>query len=307
MIQSSLVNYKTFGRCLTLSNGSIEVYVTLDIGPRIIKCNLVGRENLMFNNDEKDIGRDVSSAFGDGEYWYIYGGHRMWVSPECLPLSYYPDNHPVAYELTDNGARFSPEVQKVTGYKYDWELVLADGKPEIDIIHKLTNASAQPVKGAIWCLSVMDTDGLCIIPQPKEDTGLLANRALAIWPYADMSDSRVFWGEMNIGLKQNPAISRKFKLGLTNTAGKLAYINHNQALVKSYVPCHGTAEYPDYGVSSEVFTNMYFLEVESLSPLATLAPGASVTHTEHWTLFDGVEMPTLDNDSLNRTAEKLGL
>jgi len=305
MINSSIVDYKTFGRCVTLSNGIVEVYVTIDIGPRIIKCNLVGRENMVFNDVEHSFKSDVSRGFGEGKNWYIYGGHRMWVSPENSPLSYYPDNEPVEYTVTENGASFSPKAQDVTGFKYDWNVTLNGANVKIE--HKLTNASDKAFKGAVWCISVMDAKGICVVPKPVEDTGLLGNTIIAVWPYTDMSDKRQFWGEKYMATKQDTEAETKFKYGISNTAGKMAYFNHGQALVKSFPTCHMIAEYPDFGVSCEVFTNKKFIEVESLSPLYTLEVGGSVTHTETWTLYADVDMPELTNESLEKAMKGLGI
>ena len=38
------------------------------------------------------------------------------------------------------------------------------------------------------------------------------------------------------------------------------------------------------------------LEVESLGPLTTLAPGAMTEHIEHWRLFADVPVPRTDAD-----------
>ncbi|MCL1911384.1 MAG: hypothetical protein FWG13_04185, partial [Leptospirales bacterium] len=54
-------NYKNFGSCKVISNGLFEIYVTTDIGPRIIKLNLIGKENLMFNDVDRAAFEDVSS------------------------------------------------------------------------------------------------------------------------------------------------------------------------------------------------------------------------------------------------------
>jgi hypothetical protein len=97
MISIKEVPYKNFGKCLSISNEKLELLVTVDIGPRIIKCNLVGKENLMFNDVERKISHDVSELFGEGKTWFIYGGHRIWLSPEKLPDTYYPDNEKVVY------------------------------------------------------------------------------------------------------------------------------------------------------------------------------------------------------------------
>ena len=48
------------------------------------------------------------------------------------------------------------------------------------------------------------------------------------------------------------------------------------------------AEYPDRGCSFETYTDAQILELESLGPLTTLQPGASVEHVEHWHLVRDV-------------------
>ena len=67
-----------------------------------------------------------------------------------------------------------------------------------------------------------------------------------------------------------------------------------------------TAAYPDFGSSSECYFNDKVLELETLGPICSLAPGASVTHIEEWELFRGVEEPVDDAAAL-RISEQLGL
>ena len=50
----------------------------------------------------------------------------------------------------------------------------------------------------------------------------------------------------------------------------------------------------------ELFTNADMLEVETLGPLTTLAPGAAVTHTELWTLVAGAPQPATEEDVVER-------
>lgn len=304
MISIKEAAYKNFGKCLAISNDFMEILVTVDVGPRIIKCNLLGHENMMFEDVERVFSHDVSDAFGTGKTWYIYGGHRIWMSPESFPLSYYPDNEKVVYSTYATGADFSPAAQSVTGIKLSMNIEISDSAPEIKITHTLTNTLKTPVKGAIWCLSVMAPGGTAIIPQPTENTGLLANRTMVLWPYTRMSDSRVFWGDKYFSLSQDVLARDNIKIGINNTLGKAAYINNGQALVKSSKYING-AEYPDFGCSTEVFANSLFEEVESLSPLYTIGRDESITHTETWTLFDGVENPEKTDESLNKIAEKI--
>jgi len=305
MIKIKEVNYSSFGKCLAISNDCMEVYVTIDLGPRIIKCNLTDRENLMYNDTEFNFDMDVSRVFGDNAKWYIYGGHRMWVSPENDPLSYYPDNNKVVYVQTANGAIFTPAPQKINDVAHEIEIVMDADKPKMDVIHRLKNVGDTVTTGAIWALSVMDSTGIAIVPQPQENTELLGNRILALWPYSDMSDKRVFWGENYIALKQVPGFAKKFKLGINNTTGWVAFINHGYALVKTYAPNHPDGRYPDFGVSTEVFTNEFFLEAETLSELADIQPDETISHTETWTLVDNIEKPLFDNKSIEIVAETL--
>lgn len=298
MITIKEVTYKNYGKCLSLSNDSMELYVTINVGPRIVKCNLRGKENLMFEDIDRAMSEDVSSVYGEGKNWYIYGGHRLWLSPESLPETYYPDNDRVVYSTCSTGAEFIPPVQAVRELQFSVSVELHETEPRAVIHHKITNMGEKPVTGAAWSLSVMDKGGMIVIPQPQEDTGLLANRVLALWPYTDMTDSRIFFGNKYIALHQNPDIDKKIKIGINNTAGKIAYINHGQAMVKSFEPDFENGTYPDFGVSCEAFANRYFTESETLSPLKTVAHGESIEHTEVWTLFDGIEIPESKNDAL---------
>lgn len=298
MITIKEVTYKNYGKCLSLSNDSMELYVTVNVGPRIVKCNLHGKDNLMFEDIDRVSHADVSSVYGEGKSWYIYGGHRLWLSPESLPETYYPDNDRVVYSTCSTGAEFMPPVQDVRNLQFSLSIELHETEPRAIIRHKITNMGSKPVTGAAWALSVMDKNGMIVIPQPQEDTGLLGNRVLALWPYTDMTDSRIFWGDKYIALHQDPNVDKKIKLGINNTAGKIAYINHGQAIVKSFEPDFENSVYPDFGVSCEAFANQHFTESETLSPLKTIAHGESIEHTEVWTLFANVEIPESANESL---------
>lgn len=305
MVSIKEVSYKNYGKCLQLSNEKVEVLVTVDLGPRIIKCNLAGKENLMFNDVERKLWYDVSSLYGEGRSWYVYGGHRIWLSPEKFPDTYYPDNEKVVYTTSANGAVFTPAQQDITGLQFCLSVELDETEPKITVTNKITNCSKQPIEGAVWCLSAMDQGGAVIVPQPTEDTGLLNNRVLALWPYTKMSDSRVFWGDKYIALRQDPAIEDIIKFGINNTSHKVAYVNHGQALVKDYDVNHPGGNYPDGGMSCEAYASSLFIECETLSEVKKLKRGESITHTERWTLFDDVEIGKFSNEALEELGEKI--
>lgn len=298
MISIKETVYGNFGKCLAIANDSMEVLVTVDLGPRIIKCNLQGKKNLMFEDITREKSVDVSSVFGEGRTWQIYGGHRMWLSPEKMPETYYPDCNKVLYTISATGATFQPPKQEVTDLQFSMSVSIDEIKPRLTVTHYVKNMGSEPVTGAVWCLSAMDKNGTVVVPQPKENTELLANRVLAIWPYTDMTDPRIFFGRDYIALHQDPENENAVKFGINNTAGKIAYINHGQALVKTFATDHESGTYPDYGCSCEAYACGLFTEAESLSPLKTLGKGEMMEHTEVWTLTPDVESPALNNESL---------
>ncbi|MBQ8267448.1 MAG: hypothetical protein IJZ21_03595, partial [Clostridia bacterium] len=98
MIKTELKDYLDYGKVLSLSNGVIEAYVTIDVGPRIIRFGFVGGQNIMCDNRAAGTPKDdaeFENFFGKGKKWEILGGHRIWTSPESYPASYYPDLQPV--------------------------------------------------------------------------------------------------------------------------------------------------------------------------------------------------------------------
>lgn len=281
--------YENYGNCKVISNGLIELYVTADVGPRIIRASIAGKDNLMFNDIERKAAEDVSSEFGEGKKWYIYGGHRLWVSPEHMPLTYYPDCEEVDVAVDGNTVTFTPPAQKVNNLQHKLIIKMCDSTPCADVTHIIENLGDKEVTGAAWALSVMAPGGTVICPMPDEDTGLLGNRVLALWPYTRMTDSRMVMGDKYITVKQNSAISEKFKFGINNTKKWIAYVNKGQALIKRYSPNHPNGIYPDFGVSTEVFTNNLFIEAETLSELITIQKGESITHTEMWEIREAPE------------------
>jgi hypothetical protein len=69
--------------------------------------------------------------------------------------------------------------------------------------------------------------------------------------------------------------------------------------VKRYEAVAGPAAYPDFGCTFETFTNADILELETLGPLTTLAPGESVSHTERWTAHRDVKLSTWTDEELD--------
>ncbi len=287
MIQTSKVEFLNYGTCLRLTNGAVEALVTLDVGPRIISFSFPGGENIL--NTEKDaFGVKQDEAFDrhfyPGAAWQNFGGHRLWISPEAYPDTYYPDCKPVAYRVTDTGAVFTPAPQVENGVAMEMELVLDETRPVMQVRHRVTNISGAERKFAVWALSVAAQGGVEIIPLNTVDTGLLHNRTITVWPYTDLRDERIYFGHAFATVQQKP-IDRALKLGFDNRSGTAYYVLGETVFRKQYEAHHPDGVYPDGGVSFETYSCALFTEIETLGEYRTVAPGATAQHSECWTLF----------------------
>jgi hypothetical protein len=293
-IQTKEITYGAYGRCVQITNDLIEVVVTVDAGPRIIRYGFTGRENMFCEAPDK-VGENG---------WRIMGGHRLWHSPEHDPRTYEPEDKPVKWEKIEGGIRTVQEVEPWALMAKEMDIVLDDDSSEVSIIHRIRNCGAWPVELAVWALSVMAPGGKEVVPMTQRDTGLLGNRVLGLWPYSNMGDHRVWWGQRYITLKQDPACKPPFKFGINNEYGWAAYFNYNQVFIKQFI--HEMDEkYPDGGASYETYTTDFMLEMESLSPIMTVQPGEEIDHMECWYLVDDVAAPENCDDKIDEIMDDL--
>lgn len=278
------VEYKGWKNCIRMTNGIVDLVATTDVGPRIIYFG--------FTNGKNEF-CEVPSQIGttNGPEWNIYGGHRLWHSPEERPRSYYPDNQAIEWEKSGSTLILKQPVEPWTNVSKTMEITMSPDSAEVTVLHRITNKGAWEVELAPWAITVMAAGGKEIIPQASSDTGLLPNRMLSIWPYTRMNDHRVYWGEKYITLTQDEKTQHPFKIGLPNEHGWAAYANDGHLFVKKFSHIKG-AKYPDFSASSyETYTTDFMLEMESLGPLTLLKPGACAEHTETWNLYDNVKVP----------------
>ncbi|KGM98003.1 hypothetical protein Z968_01380 [Clostridium novyi A str. 4552] len=290
------IAYKKWGNCLKINNGLIEVVATLDFGPRIIRFCNIEKDNMFFEDETFKIANNGQqfSIFDSDEGWKIYGGHRLWVSPESDPRTYYPDNKKVEWNNMENGVLLKAQKEKWTNIQKEIELRLDEDKAEVTLVHKITNLGPWSIKCAPWALTVMAPGGKEVIPQSSRKTGLLPNRQLVLWPYSKLNDKRLYLGEKYITLKQNKDNEQQFKIGINNELGWIAYFNYNNLFIKKYNHLID-GMYPDFGVSYETYTNNLMLEMETLGQLQDIEPYKAIEHKEQWYLFEDVVVPD-DND-----------
>lgn len=277
----SHIEYGGWPNCLRLADEQLELIITTDVGPRVIRAGRPGGPNF-FCEFHGQLG------LRGGRDWRIYGGHRFWIAPESRSLTYVPDNSPVEWDWDGRELLLTQRPDRRSGLQKTISIRLERGA--VRLIHTLHNRSTRTREVAPWSLTVMTTGGIALLPQEpygSHTKHLLPCRPLVLWKYTKMNDPRWTWGERLIQLRQDPNARDPQKIGFRSSPAWMAYALPFGTFIKrhGYAP---DAVYPDMGSNAEVFTNADILELESLGPLGALKPGGCVAHVETWRIFPRV-------------------
>lgn len=284
------IQYQGWNNCYSIETSTIKMIVTGDVGPRIIFFGSPNGVNQFYVNPEE-------SGCSGGNEWHLYGGHRFWAAPEDKIRTYVADNFLVTIETAAQTLRATAPIEPC-GIQKTIQIEVFENSSNVVITHLLTNKGSAPFELAPWGLSVMRPGGTAIIPLPPkaaQTTLLTPTHSLALWGYTDITDLRWGWGDQFLFLRQDEHIEEPQKLGIHNPQGWAAYLNEGTLFIKN-TNYSSTAIYPDFGSNYEFFTNQYFLEIESLSPLSVIKPGKSVRHEEYWSLSENIKTVLSDDD-----------
>ena len=275
------VEYLGFPNCVEISNGDAKLIVSTDFGPRILFYALDAGENILGWHGEAEVKTDLGT-------WKPYGGHRLWIAPENMPLSYAPDNETVEYSIDGElSARFIQPLEPNTKTQKEITVTLSENGSVAVIDHKITNHSDKEIELSAWALTIMRPGGEAVIPnEPAKVYGgdtLLPVRTFAVWPYTDFTDPRWKFETDAIRLRVDENEHSPQKIGVLNKQGWAAYEWENLRFVKRF-DFEDDAVYPDMNSNTEVYTAGGFVEVETLSPLKKSKPGEAIHYQERWEL-----------------------
>lgn len=280
MVEIGQENYKSYGKCISFKAKDIKLLVTIELGPRII---FYGKDkNIMFEDlqDTTNKGGEFFDTNLKGKgIWHLYGGHRLWKSPEYMD-TYYPDNSEVKVDYLDkNTVSFTSDVE-LTTHLQKVVIVKMDEDGQVELTQIIKNEGDKEANISAWGLTVLDNGTKATIPLSQEDTGFLPNRNIVFWPYTDIKDERIEYSNDKIEIEQKDIVN-PIKIGLYTNKEIKAKVKGMEFSVK-VDKVDGV--YPDYSCNVECYTNNYIFEIETLSPLQKLAPKQSLIHKEYWTL-----------------------
>jgi hypothetical protein len=289
--------YAGWPNCYRMTNGEVELIVTTDIGPRVMRFGFVGGRNL-FAEFKDQLGKSGEKT------WVARGGHRLWMAPEDIKLTYALDNSPVKAEVRGDTLTVTGGVEAETGLQKQMAIRLADSGSNVEVRHRITNVKARAAfEFAPWVLTMMAQGGQGITGFPPRGTHpemLAPTNPLVMWAFTDLSDPRWKFTKKYMILRQDPKnTGQPQKLGHFNPNTWGAYLLGTDLFVKRYKPEPGK-RYPDMGASFETFTNAEFLELETLGALSTPKTNAWIEHVENWSLHRNVKVGSWTDAELDR-------
>ncbi|MEZ4519521.1 MAG: hypothetical protein R3C44_22720 [Chloroflexota bacterium] len=270
-----LYHGQPFGR---LENNHVIIDYLTEAGPRIVRFvpKALG-ENLLAETPDYEL----PSPYGP---FHLRGGHRLWHAPESSARTYVPDDSGVVVDVVEGGVRLTYD-EPHTGIRKELHLTLQPDAPVAHLVHRFTNTNLWSVELAPWAITQMRMGGTAVFPQNTEaidPEGLQANRHLVLWQYSRWDDPRLVLGEEAIEIVTQP-IAAPFKMGYFNRVGWVEYRYKDVVFRKEFTP-QPDRPHVDMNCNTETYTNDRHIELETLGPLVTLAPGETVEHVERWTL-----------------------
>ena len=273
-----------------IKNEFLTLEVLAEAGPRIVRLIPAG-------SDQNILAEVPDVGFGTGNGRYnIIGGHRLWHAPEAMPRTYVPDNDPIELRNLPDGVELRQPVEALTGIRKEMLIQLSSNRAEVIVHHSLTNEGLWPIELAPWAITQVRLGGTAVLPQTSgnlDESGLLPNRQITLWPYSSWSDGRFQPHDDFVFIEGQPA--PPFKLGYFNRHGWLSYLIDDVLFVKRFAPQFHQS-HPDMNSNTEIYVNDRFLEMETLGPLTLLDSGETVTHTETWRIYTGLSaQPTSES------------
>jgi hypothetical protein len=257
--------------------GPVTVHVATQAGPRIVGYARSDGPQLFASLPGATVAHP-----GSGEFRFL-GGHRLWRSPEVPSITYHPDDTPVRIVedrdgFTVSGGRDGDGIVRT--------ISVVQRGPYTVVDHQFENLGPARVRTALWAITQLVPGGVAILPErldPVDETGVLPNRRIVVWPYTDLSGPEIEFtpGAVIVHATSSAA---KTKIGLPNSRGWIAYALDGELFVKwsSLNNEHGT--YPDHGASAQCYRDERFLELETVGQLVWLDPGDVSVHREVWRL-----------------------
>lgn len=277
------IAYQGWTNALSMANEQAEVVIVPSIG-RVMQFRFLGETGPFWENPSLH-GKAPDPLSSE---WLNFGGDKTWPAPQAewsqwTPRSWPPppafDAEAVQAEVKEDRVILRSDVDPAYGIRWERELRLDPLQARLTIVTRYHKAVETPLTNAVgvWVITQLQDPVAVFIPRPKPS--LFAEgydrQSETAPPSLSLDDS---W----IRLARDP--KAPFKIG--TDASTLVWVGERVALRIDSPRQAGT--HPDRGSSAEVYTNadpLRYVELEMLGPLQVLAPGATLSQTNTYSLF----------------------
>lgn len=263
---------------IELVDRGVKMIIVHDVGPRIA---WFGRtENLLFWDDR---GRHRRKD------WRLYGGHRLWLTRPDADESeetYAPDNLPCAVR---QGARAVVVTAPVGAHSIEKSLVVHATGGVFSVEHRLRNLGDMLWSGGAWALT-------CTRPMSTTRYRIPLGGGPPAWDVTTLVIP-TRWGGTHTSRLNDPQFELARDALIVRPRGVEAkrMIGAPQGTLEMRDPRCGTfrkraayiarARYPlSANLALYIGPRNFMVELETMSPTLTLAPGESIVHVESWAL-----------------------
>jgi hypothetical protein len=233
------------------------------------------------------LGPEAVIEHPDSGVFNLHGGHRLWAAPEIPSVTYASDDEPCHVSQAPGSVTVSGPADGVGLAK---EITVRLGGERLVVGHRLRYTGEEEIEVAPWAITQLPLGGQAILPLGGDPSphGLTATRSLVLWPYTEITDSRLSWRENAVVVET--AAGPPLKIGSGPRPVRLGYLRQGFLFIKTVPPARGE-QLPDRGAVAQVYVNEVFCELESLGPLTRLGPGETVGHEESWAVerCDGLD------------------
>ncbi len=270
-ISISEMSYKDYNRCLKISNELAEIIVLIEDEVRILRYGLINGKNHL---------KDLNG----------FGGHSFGIIGKEDHKTEFINSDPIEYENIPDGVRIVQNIERWTQVRKIINLTLKGTKVNID--YKVLSLNAFDINISVYSSSILSHGGIEIVPLVKSEEETLPDKSLIFWPYSNLKDQRVYFGDKYIAMKVNDSINSKFRIGLN--AHTSFYYNENEIFIKESSKIEGVS-YPNKGSSYECIINKDYLNVINNSPIYTLGVNECLSHKETLDIKKDIDLNSLDS------------
>ena len=281
-MMTGTVDYFGYAGCIALENSAgARVVLSPLAGGRVLEYSLDGI-NALYLNSVQQGWRNVPGVPSVDPC-----GGRLDVGPEKT-ITPHPDLWLGDWtgEIVGEGkARLTSARDRMTGLRLVREFTLAPDSSRLTVEQRVTNESDKPVTCCHWSRTLAAGGGIVLIPLtpgsrfPKNYLMYTPEQAMLFQPVDP--NIRVRDGFLEIlGTPKFP------KLGMDSAAGWFSYLTRSNLLFTKKYPVYPERVYGEMAgltISIWYFKNA-MCELEPIGPREILAPGASASYTDEWSL-----------------------